>query len=139
MQGLRPHRAQALLPVRGVSPACDDTNDPDERSQSNQVGRYGCFGETRVRNTKECKHQYQKVGPLPREKCAWVKIAKHAVRDCPIADQSSFNAPDCEPIERIFTTLHAPPAILPRRACGSASLNQFMHQDAIASPARGAP
>ena len=61
MQCLRPDQAHALLPVLGVSPARDDANDPDERRQSDPIGRYGCFRETRVRDTEECKNQDQQV------------------------------------------------------------------------------
>src|SRR3984893_11624416 len=64
---------QALRPVFSVSPACDDTDNSNERRQSDPIHRHGCLGEARVRNAKECKNQHQEVGPLPCEKCARVE------------------------------------------------------------------
>src|SRR5258707_12652952 len=73
MQRLRPDKTQTLLAVFGVSPPRDDTNEPDERRQNDPICRYGCLGETRVRNTKDRKDQHQEVGPLPYEKGARVE------------------------------------------------------------------
>jgi len=64
MQGLRPHQAQALLPVRGVSPACDDTNDPDMKEPERPSRSLWGLEKLVYATPKSASISTQKVGPL---------------------------------------------------------------------------
>jgi hypothetical protein len=108
MQRLRPDKAQALLPVFSVSPACDDTDNSNKRCQSDPIHRHGCLGEARVRNAKECKNQHQEVGPLPCEKCARVEAPSIRCGIVRLRVSHRSRSQIVKTIEHIAITLRAP-------------------------------
>ena len=56
----------------GVSPACDDTDNSNERCQSDPIHRHGCLGEV-VYATPKSAESASEGRPLPCEKCARVE------------------------------------------------------------------